>query len=86
MKWLMVAVALLVSPAIAADAPGRQPPPGEWSIQAGEADTLHGVWVVNSSTGKVYRCVQYAAQASCVEATMFTAEEWARRSQQPPSR
>jgi hypothetical protein len=81
MKWLILAALLVVSPAIAADAPVRQIA-GDWTILPGETDTLHGIWMVSGSTGKIYRCQQYAGQAACVEAAMFTAEQWAQKTHQ----
>src|SRR5580658_11055688 len=66
-KWLIVVSIMLGSPAIAADAQTRPPSSGPWSAQEGESDTLHGIWVVNSATGTVYRCAQFAGVPTCIE-------------------
>jgi hypothetical protein len=83
-KWLIAAALLLVSPAMAADM--RPGSPATWLPQPGENDTFHGVWVVNSTTGQVYRCNQVGGSAVCIEAKMMSIDEWNRLAQQNQQR
>lgn len=85
-KWLMIGALLIAFPVIAALAEPRPSLPGPWVPQQGEGDTLHGIWMVNASSGQVYRCGQFAASAVCVEAKMVTAEQWNHPAQQQPAR
>jgi hypothetical protein len=77
-RWLIVAAMLAASPVMAADA-RRAPVPNYdlWSPQQGESDSFHGIWVVNATSGRVYRCYQVVGNPTCIEATMMTAEQWA---------
>jgi hypothetical protein len=81
---MFVAGAIVISsPAMAADVPTR-PPASAWTALQGESDALHGVWLVDAASGKVYRCSQYAGTAVCIEAKKMTADEWSRLSAATP--
>jgi hypothetical protein len=89
-KWMTMVASLLMmaTPSLAAEAqqphqPVGQPAMDAWTAQPGETDLLHGIWFTNARTGKVYRCAQFSASATCVEAAFMSKAEWdARQAQQ----